>query len=157
MMATVEASTRIAAPPDQLYAMVSDVTRMGEWSPECYRCVWLGDAHGPDVGARFRGFNRKGWRWWWTTATVVEAAPGESFAFDVGSFGLPVARWSYEFRAADEGTGTDVTERWEDRRPKGPIAVITGLATGVPDRGEHNRAGMEQTLARLKAAAEGAH
>ena len=153
-MASVEVSTTIAAPPDELYAMVSDVTRMGEWSPECRRCVWVRGSRGPQAGARFRGYNRKGWRWWWTEAEVVEATPGARFAFDVRSFRLPVARWSYEFRPVDGGAATEVTERWEDRRPGGTVTTVTGIATGVADRAAHNRAGMEQTLARIKAVAE---
>lgn len=149
---TIEVSTTIAAPPDRLYAMVSDVTRMGEWSPECFRCTWVRGATGPAVGARFRGWNRKGWRRWWTDATVTKAEPGKEFAFAVSSFGLPVAGWGYRFEPSADG-GTVVTEYWNDRRQK-PMAVVSGVAVGVADREGHNRRGMEQTLQRIKAVAE---
>lgn len=146
---TVSVTTTIAAPPERVHAMVSDVTRMGEWSPECVRCDWLDDDR-----TRFKGYNRKGFARWSTTATVVANEPGREFTFDVTSlFGVPVARWSYRFEPAADG-GTLVTESWEDRRSV-ILKPITGAAIGVLDRATHNRKGMEETLARVKAAAEG--
>ncbi|MGH9050843.1 MAG: SRPBCC family protein [Acidimicrobiia bacterium] len=47
-------SLHVDAPPEKLYELVSDVTRMGEWSPECRRCEWIDGATGPAVGARCR-------------------------------------------------------------------------------------------------------
>ncbi len=47
-------SIDIAAPPEKVYALVSDITRMGEWSPECRSCRWADEATGPTVGARFK-------------------------------------------------------------------------------------------------------
>lgn len=142
-------STTIDAPRQKVHGMVSDVTRMGEWSPETYRCVWLGKDR-----KRFRGYNRHGFIRWWTTATVVRNEPGAEFTFDVTSlFSMPVARWSYRFEDAGEGK-TLVTESWEDRRLNGAVRKVTGLFTGVANRAVHNRKGMEATLARIKAAAE---
>ena len=54
------ALTEVCASPSQLYDAVSDVRRMGEWSPECQRCEWIDEAVGPAVGARFKGRNRRG-------------------------------------------------------------------------------------------------
>jgi hypothetical protein len=51
---------------------ITDVTRMGEWSPECYRCVWLDGATAAYVGARFRGYNKLG-RFRWATTAVITA------------------------------------------------------------------------------------
>lgn len=51
-------TVEIAAAPDKVYAMVSDITRMGEWSPECVSCRWAKGATGPAVGARFKATNR---------------------------------------------------------------------------------------------------
>lgn len=151
----VEVSVEVAAPPSVLYALVADVTRMGEWSPENVGCAWLGGATGPSVGARFKGKNQRGWRRWSTVNEVVEAEPGEVFAFRTSSMGLPVARWRYRFDG-DEAAGTcTVTESWTDER--GTLITVGGhLATGVADRDAHNREGMRQTLAALKAAAEAA-
>ena len=141
----------IAAPPDRVWSMVSDVTRMGEWSPESESATWLGGAKGPHAGAKFRGVNRNGKRKWETEATVVEAEPGRLFAFRVTAAGFKVAEWRYTFEPTD--SGCRVTETWIDQR--GRIAKALGKpVSGVADRATHNRAGMEKTLDQLKAAAE---
>ena len=139
----------IAASPEQLYALVSDLPRMGEWSPENHGGKWLKGASGPAVGAKFKGKNSHGWRRWSTVATVVTAEPGHEFAIDVTSTGIRVARWGYRF-AGVEG-GTEVTEYWSDHRSP-VIAKITGTVVGVADRNAHNRSGMAHTLERLAAA-----
>jgi hypothetical protein len=131
--------------------MVSDVTRMGEWSPETRSCRWLDGATGPAVGARFRGVNAHRLRVWPTWCTVTEADPGRRFSFDVVFGPIRISHWSYTFE--QDGGTTRVTEAWTDRRP-GWMDPVGKVAMGVPDRHEHNRAGMEQTLARLKAKAE---
>jgi hypothetical protein len=141
----------IAAPPAALYALVSDVTRMGEWSPETTSCRWLGGATGPEVGARFTGANRDGWRRWSTTCTVVAAEPGSRFAFDVSFGPFPVSQWAYDFVA--QGDGCVVRETWTDRR-QGWMVKLSPVAMGVRDRGEHNREGMRATLSALRRAAE---
>ena len=56
----VEVSRRIAASPEAVWNAITDVTRMGEWSPECHTCEWKDDADGPAVGAWFVGHNRNG-------------------------------------------------------------------------------------------------
>lgn len=148
----VEVSRSIESDPATLYDLVSNVTNMGRWSPETTGCTWLKGATGPAVGARFRGSNRAGWRRWSTTSTVVAADPGRRFSFEVQVGPLPISRWTYEFEA--EGSGTRVTEIWEDRRPAflhKPMAVLMS----VPDRPGQNRAGMEATLDALKADVEG--
>ncbi len=148
-MSDIELSRVVGASPERLYALVSDLPRMGEWSPENNGGKWLKGAAGPAVGAKFKGKNSHGWRRWSTIATVVTADPGRAFAFDVTSTGLRVAQWGYRF-AAVEG-GTEVTEYWTDHRSP-MLAKITSVAVGVADRRSHNRAGMEQTLERLAAA-----
>jgi Polyketide cyclase / dehydrase and lipid transport len=148
-MPDVEVSKVIAASPEQLYALVSDLPRMGEWSSENNGGKWLNGATGAVVGAKFKGKNAHGRRRWSTLATVVTADPGHEFAFDVTSAGLKVARWGYRLAAVDGGT--EVTEYWSDHRSPA-IAKITGVVVGVTDRVQHNRAGMEQTLDRLAAA-----
>ena len=149
-MSDVEVTKIIAATPEQLYALVSDLPRMGEWSPENHGGKWIQGATGPAVGAKFKGKNSHGWRRWSTLATVVLADPGREFAFDVKAAGLKVAQWGYRLSAVDEGTA--VTEYWTDHRSP-LIAKLTGAVAGVSDRNAHNRAGMEHTLERLAAAA----
>ena len=141
----------VGADPVSVYELISDVTRMGEWSPETTSCRWLQGADSAAVGARFKGSNRQGWHRWSTTCTVTAADPGSRFAFDVGLFGIAVATWEYEIAAQDGGCR--VTERWIDRRPKW-LEKVSPLGTGVGDRSERNRATMTETLSRLRRAAE---
>lgn len=151
-MGDVTVSREIKAPPEAIYAMVADLTRMGEWSPECERVEWTKGATGPAVGATFRGHNRNGWHRWSSTGEIVVADPGREFAFEVRAiFDLPVARWSYTFEPS--GDGATVRESTIDRR--GWFIRTAGrLATGVADRAERNRQTMTATLESLASAAE---
>ena len=149
---TVTVEREIEAPAEEVWAMVSDVSRMGEWSPEATGAKWLKGATGPAVGARFTGRNQAGWRRWSTAGEVVECEPGRCFAFDVSAGPFKVATWSYRFEPT--ATGCKVTEQWDDRRTGSLMAILGKLASGVGDRATHNRAGMEETLANLAKAAE---
>jgi uncharacterized protein YndB with AHSA1/START domain len=145
-------SIEIAAPAEKVWAMVSDVTRMPQWSPEQAATKWVGGANGPAVGARFRGTNRNGWRTWSTSCRVTEAEPGRRFAFRVRSYGMPVADWIYEFTPTHGGC--TVHESTIDRRN---FLIHHGgtLVTGIRNRSMHNLDGIRATLAAIKAAAEG--
>jgi len=151
-MSDVVSVTRdIAAPADRVWAMVADLTRMGEWSPETTGGSWRRGATGPAVGAHFRGWNANGRHRWFTSTVVTRCEPGRCFEFAVSAGGLPIARWTYDFEPTD--AGCRVTESFVDTR--GRIArTLGGPVSGVSDRPSHNRAGMEQTLANLAAAAE---
>jgi uncharacterized protein YndB with AHSA1/START domain len=153
-MSDVQVERKIAAAPEAVWALVSDVTRMGEWSPETVGCAWVGDQKQPVVGARFKGRNQSGWRKWSTVCKVVEAEPGKSFVFEVKGGPVDVSLWEYRFEPADGGTR--VTESWTDRRPK-LMELISRPLMGVSDRASHNRETMQATLERLAAAAERAH
>lgn len=153
MAETVSVSRAVAAPPEVVWDLVSDVTRMGDWSPETTSCRWRGGATGPAVGATFWGANRSGWRRWSTMCRVTAADPGRRFAFDVDAGPIAVAHWSYDI--VPTGDGCTVTETWTDRRHPA-FAKLSPLLTGVSDREGHNRDGMATTLERLATAAEGA-
>lgn len=145
----VAESITVGALPHQVYAAVADVRRMARWSPECF-AVWIYRRRG-GVPARFVGFNRRAPFVWFTTCVVRVADPGREFAFDVSTFGMPVARWGYRFVSAEDG-GTVVTEVWRDRRVVGSRMlglVFTGSSSRR--RPEVNREGMRATLGRLKA------
>jgi uncharacterized protein YndB with AHSA1/START domain len=144
------ADREIDAPPEVVWAMVSDLGRMGEWSPENVGGEWIGQADGPEPGARFRGRNRNGWRRWSTVATVIDAEPGRRFSFRVTSLGLDVADWAYDLEPT--ARGCRVTQSWSDLRP-GWFKPIARMATGVADRQSHNLAGAEATLEALATAA----
>ena len=146
MRESVSVTKEISAPAERLWAMVSDVTRMGEWSPENEGGEWLGDATTPQPGAKFRARNRVGKRSWTTVAAVVDAEPGRRFSFRVSAGPVKVADWSFTFEPAPNGCR--VPESWTDLRPGG-FKPIARLGPGVGDRAAHNRTGMEQTLERL--------
>lgn len=151
MSDTIEVQRHIAAPPEKVWALISDVTRMGEWSPETTNCEWIGGATGPAAGAKFRGRNQLGTRTWATTCVVTDAEPGRSFGFLSKVGPLDVARWLYLIEPTADGCR--VEERWTERR--NAVSKLLGrMATGVKDRAAHNRPGMETTLERLAAAAE---
>lgn len=150
MSDTASASTEIAAPPDTVWRMIADVTRMGEWSDESTG-VWTRGATGPGPGARFTGKNRNGRHRWSTQCVVTACDPGHRFAFDVSSVGLAVATWDYVITS--NATGCTVTETWTDNR-SGLLKVVGRALTGRPHNAEDNLRSMETTLANLKASAE---
>jgi hypothetical protein len=148
------AYTEVNAPPEVVYALVSDLPGMSRVAMEFERGSWLDGAREAAVGARFRGHNKHSAYRWSTTATVTDAEPGRRFAFEVCSVArIPVARWQYDIEPTDGGCR--VSERTWDRRPSW-FRPLANLATGVRDRSEHNQRNMEHTLRRLKAAAEAA-
>ncbi len=140
-----EATIHIDATPEAVYALVSDITRMGEYSPECVKAEWVEGATGPAVGAKFKGHNKIGrFLRWSTTPEVTEAEPGRVFAFRTKE-----TIWRYRFEAAADG-GTGVTETFETTS----YGKLMQLVSPEKKRQPQIVDGMRQTLARLKAAAE---
>ena len=150
--AQVSRSVLVEAPAERVWELVSDLPRMGRFSPENTGGSWQGGATGPAVGARFKGSNRAGWRRWGTAVRVVRSEPGSAFAFTASAAGLLAAEWSYGIEPT--ATGCRVTETWTDRRGA-LIKVIGRVATGVADREAFTGTSIEQTLAGVKAVAEG--
>jgi hypothetical protein len=145
------ASLHIEASCETLYNLVSDVTRMGEWSPECRACRWIGGATGPAEGARFTGTNRRGVVRWTTELEVLTADPGREFTF--ATLGNDQVKWIYRFEP--HGSGTTVTESFEllTDLPR-HIAFIERWIIGIKDRRSDLEQGMRATLQHLKRAAE---
>jgi uncharacterized protein YndB with AHSA1/START domain len=146
-----QVTVHMDAPPETVWALVSDVTRIGEFSPETFEGEWLDGATGPEVGARFRGHvkrNQKG-PTYWTECTVTKAVPNQVFEFAVGPKGRAINTWGYQLRPADGGT--DVTEYFR-LTPSLPIKVYWALLGWA--RGTTNRNGMQTTLERMKAVVE---
>jgi uncharacterized protein YndB with AHSA1/START domain len=148
------ASVQVGAAPEAVYDLVSDVRNIPSWSPECRRCTWVDGATGPAVGARFKGWNRRGPLRWATVCEVTEAEPGRTFAWEVQyPVGGPHTRWRYEFSPVADGT--EVTESFELLREPPELRLYRLLAfRGTPARVEELTEGMRQTLARLKVTAE---
>ncbi|HEY0519634.1 MAG TPA: SRPBCC family protein [Ilumatobacteraceae bacterium] len=142
----------IHADASALYDLVSDLPRMGEWSPENTGGSWVNGAEGAVVGARFRGTNNRKWARWRTDVVVTIADPGEHFSFDVTRGPVKISNWDYRFEPA--GANTKVVETWTDNRVP-YVGTVVGWFIGVRDRRALNRTNMEATLANLAATAEG--
>ena len=93
-----EASIEINASPEAVYDLVSDLPRMGEWSPENIGGEWQGGGRG-QVGDHFLGHNRAGERTWSAPVMVTQAERGRCFAFAVGPDDGPYVRWTYRLFA----------------------------------------------------------
>ena len=142
-------SVVVAATPDQVYAVVSDVTRTGEWSPICREC-WWDEGAGPAVGAFFTGRNVTPERTWETRSQVTAAEPGRRFAWSVGPGRV---EWAYELEPTG-GSATTLRETWEF-----PVATQSMLverdgeevAAGlIEQRTRWAQEGIPATLAALK-------
>ena len=140
----------VAAPPAQVWALVSDPTRTGEFSPENTGARWTDGATGPAVGATFTGSNRHGPVEWSTRCTVVAAEPETHFAFQVRESAM---RWGYRLRPVDGGT-----EVLQYRVQVGPKPWYARLASASGVLGRHRedlmREGMRRTLNAVARAAE---
>jgi hypothetical protein len=158
-------SVVIATPPERLYTLVSDVTRMGEWSPTCRAC-WWDDADATGAGAWFTGRNETSEgrseatgeivpaRTWETRSQVVAAEPNREFAWEVNNGWV---RWGFALEA--DGPGTRLTQSWHFL-PKG-IEGFHGRFGDAADaeiaaRSRAALSGIPVTLAAIKATAEAA-
>jgi uncharacterized protein YndB with AHSA1/START domain len=151
-MADAEASTVINAAPERVWGMITDVTRMGEWSPETWRAEWL-NGSAAALGGEFRGDNRRGPFKWSTSCRITAFDAPRKFAFstDAGTV------WAYTLDSA--GTGTRITESYTLGWPAGPMGVLGRIIGGgvvMPLLGRHRQLhrGMMDTLRRLKDVAE---
>ena len=144
-------TVHIAVPPDKVWALVSDVTRIGEYSPETFEAEWLDGATGPEVGAKFRGHVKRNGKGpiYWSPCTVVACEPNHEFAFAVGPGGKTLNTWRYVLEPA--GDGTDVTESFQ-LTPTLPLRAYWAVLGWA--RGRTNRDGMRTTLERMKAELE---
>lgn len=144
-------AVEIAAPPERVWSLVSDLGRMSAWSPQVVRTFVRGGPVG--LGTRTVNLNRRGLLFWPTRSKVVGFDPHRELAFRIKD---NAAIWA--FRLEPSGTGTRLTQ--QRRTPDG----LKPLSTTLQDRllgGVHVftrelREGMRETLARIKAEAEGA-
>ncbi|MBP1326870.1 hypothetical protein JOF28_002102 [Leucobacter exalbidus] len=137
----------ISASPDEVYAVVSDVTRTGEWSPVCNACWWdKGD--GPRIGAFFTGRNVTPERTWETRSEVVIAEPGKAFGWSVAEGRV---LWTYSMQPVP--AGTELTESWEFT-PTGQAFFAQKMGERAPAEIESRRqaalSGIPVTLAAIK-------
>lgn len=144
----ISASVDIAAPPERVWAVVGDVTRMPEWSPELRRLLVLG--RGPvQAGSTLLGLNRRGWAAWPTSSTVTRLEPGRAVAWRTRESG---ATWTYELE--DTGGGTRLTGR-RDLPRFTPLTTLLGPVIGGAAGHDRELAqGIRTTLERIKESVE---
>jgi hypothetical protein len=143
----------IDAEPQKVWELISDITKMGEYSPEVFEAEWLDGATGPEVGAMYRGHVKRNERGptYWTKCRVTESVPGVVFEFAVvGPGDRPMNVWRYVFEPAEEG-GTNVTESFDlgDN-----LFTKIWMPHGGFLRQRRNERDMLRTLERVKAVAE---
>jgi hypothetical protein len=149
---TGEVSLHMKAAPEKIWDLVSDVTRIGEFSPETFEAQWTRGATGPAVGATFKGHVKRNGVGpvYWTPCTVTACVPGEVFEFAVGlSAERAVNTWGYRLQA--ENGGTRVTEYFR-LTPVWYLRAYWLLLGRL--RGRTNERGMRTTLERMKAVVE---
>ena len=144
-----QVSRHIDAPPDAVYAVVADITRTPELSPEILECTWLDGATGPTVGARFKARNKVPNRPAWHNKPVVTTVePGREFGFARTEPFAGTVEWRYRFEP--DGDGTLVTESYEMTEPMSRVGwFVIGTLFARKDRRADLRRGMEETLQRL--------
>jgi len=144
----ISASVELAAPPETVWELVSDVSRMSDWSPECRKIVVLGSPK-QGVGTKFIGLNRRGWAVWPTTSKVVRFEPGKAVAWRTRESG---ATWSYEI--ARTASGTSLTGRRELPSYTIGTKLMAPLIGGAGGHDQELAEGIRTTLERIKAAVE---
>ncbi len=147
----LRAETVVAAPTDRVWAVLTDLSRMPEWSPELLRMVPLKPG-GLRLGQWYLGVNRRKAVVWPTRSVVAVLEPRRSLAWDTRSSG---ARWVWELSAEGEGTRV-VHRRPVPRRLTLLSRVFAPVFLGGNDsHADELEAGMARTVSRLKAAVEG--
>src|SRR5262247_3745577 len=145
-----EASIEIQTSPEAVYDLVSDLPRMGEWSPENIGGEWQGGVSGK-VGDRYIGHNRTAERSWSVPVMVTIAERGRCFEFVTRPYEGPYVRWAY--RLESSGACTRVTEVW-DVEQLAP-AMQSATQAQLDERSRYTEAMLATTLAAIKATAEG--
>lgn len=143
----------MAAAPAQVFALVTDVARIGSFSPEVLEAHWLDGATGPAVGARFRGHVKRNeiGPVYWTTCRVTVCVPDREFGFEVLVGDRAVNNWHYALVPTERGT--DVTESF--RLNPSPLIAVYSIVGGQLRR-RRNLRDMRTTLERIRAVVEAA-
>ncbi|MHA7653546.1 SRPBCC family protein [Mycobacterium sp. ML4] len=141
------ATVHMAAPADEIWELIADIRNTGRFSPETFEAEWLGEATGPELGARFRGHVRRNeiGPVYWTTCEVTACDPGREFGFAVLVGDRVVNNWHYKLVPA--GDGTDVTESF--RLAPSPFNNVYMVLGGFL-RKRRNIRDMTKTLHRIK-------
>jgi len=145
---TLEASIEIAATPQDVWTIVSDLKRMGEWSPQCRKMRVSGEVR---EGTKTFNLNRQGLLVWPTTSKVIRFEPNKAIAFRINE---NRSIWSYTLEPTE--TGTRVVERREAPTGTSQLSqfLIKTVLGGAEAFETEMVAGMNATLTRIKTEAE---
>ena len=146
-----EVSVHMDATPSEVWSLVSDVTRIGEFSPETFDARWTRGSTGPEEGAYFKGHVKRNGvgPTYWSLCKVTRCLPEEVFEFSVGSDAVTVNNWGYRLEPKDGGTLVTEYFRLDPNLPTRLYWLVLG-----PLRRRTNRRGMRTTLERMKAVLE---
>lgn len=146
-----EVSLQMDASPAEVWDLVSDVTRIGEFSPETFEAKWIRGSTGPEVGAQFAGHVKRNGvgPTYWSGCKVTVCEPERQFEWFVGTDSMTVNNWGY--RLEPRAGGTLVTEYFR-LEPSAFTRVYWTLLGAL--RGRTNDKGMRTTLERMKAVVE---
>lgn len=141
----------IAAPPEKVWAIVSDLKRMGEWSPQCRKMI----IRGGEVrqGTKTINVNRQGLLVWPTQSKVKEFEVNEKLSFRILENGT---LWTFELEPTE--LGTRLTEsRTAPHGVKSISNLLTKWVLGGTEKFEDSLVdGIDETLTKIKRAAEAA-
>jgi hypothetical protein len=143
----------VPAQIDNVWNVVRDVTRVGEWSHECVGATWLGGSTSAVPGARFRGRNRAGLFRWGRVCEIVSAEPHKLVWVTVPSALYPdSSEWQIELDEVDGGT--QISQRF--RVLRAPKVLSTLYAVVIPAHRDRTAA-LAEDLQRLGAVAARSH
>jgi hemerythrin-like domain-containing protein len=113
----------VAADIDDVWDVVRDVTRVGEWSHECVGAAWLGTSTSARPGARFRGRNRAGVFRWGRVCEIVTAEPYRLVWVTVPTALYPdSSEWQITLDEVDGGTR--ISQRFHVLRAPKVLSVL---------------------------------
>lgn len=172
----ISASITVNAPSSKVWQRVTDLSAMGDRSPQCKKMILLprrkssaagagnagnsastgtgSNAAAPAPGTITINFNRQGILWWPTWAVVTEVVPEKVFEFKIPLNGT---RWRFELASAADGSQTVLTEK--RLAPGGKTSLVSRVLVAVVLGGEEKfeaslQEGIQQTVRALAREAE---
>ena len=147
-------SVTVAAPPSEVWALVTAMDRYGEWSSENTGGYWRKKADGVpgtgEVGDEFVGINRRDGVEWKALVEIVEREEERVFAFITGGSAMNFVQWKYVLEP--EGDGTRLSEHWELRNLSPPM--VEGGEPEIAKRVANADESLHATLQGMKSTAE---
>jgi uncharacterized protein YndB with AHSA1/START domain len=148
---TGSVTVHVDAPAERVWALLANLERMGEWSPECYRVEWQDGASAPATpGARFRGWNRYGPMRWSVSCRVKTAVPDKELSFSTLVREKEMVTWTYRIEPSDGGV--DLVESFDVHWLPWSARIAEDFL--MRDRDRRREQAMRLTLERIKGIAE---